>query len=152
MTFAQASAFVGGHHRHNRPPQGHKFSIGAAHGNELVGVTIVGRPIARHYDDGHTLEVTRVAVKSSARNACTLLYGAAWRAGRALGYQRMITYTRADESGTCLRAAGWEPIAVRSPHRGWSRPSRPRPYSEAEPVARTLWHAPGSVPFLHPTA
>ncbi|WP_449061735.1 XF1762 family protein, partial [Planomonospora algeriensis] len=125
VTFAQAAAFVGDHHRHTRPPVGHKFSIGAATGGRLVGVAVVGRPVARHFDTGTALEVTRLATDGT-RNACSLLYGAAWRAGRALGYTRMITYTRADEPGTSLRAAGWEPIAVRPPRAGWSCPARPR--------------------------
>ncbi|GLI00644.1 XF1762 family protein [Phytohabitans aurantiacus] len=59
----------------------------------LVGVAIVGRPVARHLDDGLTLEVTRVATDGH-RNACSLLYAAAWHAAKALGYRRLITYTQ----------------------------------------------------------
>jgi hypothetical protein len=59
VTFAQAQAFVADWHRHHRPPRGHKFSIGVADPDDvLVGVAIVGRPVARHLDDGLTLEVT----------------------------------------------------------------------------------------------
>ncbi|GAA2692062.1 XF1762 family protein [Nonomuraea recticatena] len=143
VTFAQACAFVDEQHRHHRAPRGHKFSIGAAQGERLVGVAIVGRPVARHYDTGRALEVTRVATDGT-RNACSTLLSAAWRAGRALGYERMITYTRSDEDGASLRAAGWEPVAVRPPRRGWSCPSRPRAGGEVEQVGRTLWQAPGS--------
>ncbi|MEU4331365.1 XF1762 family protein [Nonomuraea dietziae] len=159
VTFAQACGFVDSHHRHHRPPQGHKFSIGVVdggveefdsgaqeikvRGGRLVGVAIVGRPVARHFDTGEALEVTRVATDGT-RNACSILYGAAWRAGKALGYQRMITYTRADEDGASLRAVGWEPVAVRPPRRGWSCPSRPRAGGDTEPMGRTLWQAPGS--------
>ncbi|MBG0818977.1 XF1762 family protein [Planomonospora sp. ID82291] len=156
VTFAQACAFVDGHHRHHRAPPGHKFSIGAAVDQfdspdgelinspfRLVGVAIVGRPVARHFDTGRALEVTRVATDGTS-NACSLLYGAAWRAAKALGYTRMITYTRGDENGASLRAAGWEPVAVRPPRSGWSCPSRPRGNAGADRVARVLWQAPGS--------
>ncbi|WP_246606409.1 XF1762 family protein [Paractinoplanes toevensis] len=59
VTFAQASAFITDWHRHHRPPAGHKFSIGAANGdNLLVGVAVVGRPVARLLQDGLTLTAT----------------------------------------------------------------------------------------------
>lgn len=56
MSFEQAAEFVREHHRHHTPPIGHKFSIGAAIGDALVGVVIVGRPVSRRRDDGQTLE------------------------------------------------------------------------------------------------
>jgi hypothetical protein len=90
VTFAQAQQFVADWHRHHRPPHGHKFSIGVADGDVLVGVATVGRPVARHLDDGLTLEVTRVATDST-RNACSLLYAAAWQGAKALGYRRLVT-------------------------------------------------------------
>ncbi|MFV2102138.1 XF1762 family protein [Micromonospora sp. LOL_024] len=94
VTFAQSCAFVHDWHRHHRPPRGHKFSIGAAdQDNVLVGVAVVGRPVARLLDDGLTLEVTRVATNGH-RNACSLLYAAAWQAAKALGYRRLVTYTQ----------------------------------------------------------
>lgn len=53
VTFRQAREFVRDWHRHHRPPIGHKFSIGAAdEAGDLVGVAIVGRPVARQLDDG----------------------------------------------------------------------------------------------------
>jgi hypothetical protein len=84
----------------------------------------VGRPVARMLDDGHTLEVTRVAT-TGARNACSLLYAAAWRAARALGYARLFTYTLAEEQGASLRASGWT-LDRRTLGGSWSCPSRPR--------------------------
>ena len=102
VTFAQACQFVADWHRHHRPPRGHKFSLGVADAEVLVGVAIVGRPVARLLDDGLTLEVTRVATDSS-RNACSLLYAAAWQAAKALGYRRLITYT---QDGVLSRTSG----------------------------------------------
>ncbi|MGA4990410.1 XF1762 family protein [Nonomuraea bangladeshensis] len=155
VSFAQACAYVDGEHRHLRAPRGHKFSIGAmvdvidprtgkmSEGESLVGVVIVGRPVARLFDNGRTLEVTRCATDGT-RNACSRLYSTAWRAGRAMGFTRMITYTRADENGASLKAAGWKEIAARRPRGSWSCPSRPRGDDGVERIGRTLWEAPGS--------
>ncbi|WP_331738715.1 XF1762 family protein [Embleya sp. NBC_00896] len=139
VCWAQAKALVAELHRHHRPPPGYKFAVGVAdEGGTLRGVAIVGRPVARHYNDDFTLEITRVAT-DGARNACSMLYGAAWRAASALGYRRLITYTRTDESGASLRGAGWRVVATRPPRAGWSTPSRPRVPTGNEHVARHLW-------------
>lgn len=60
MTLKEANAYVEQHHRHHGPVVGHKFSIGLSDGEKIVGVAIVGRPVARHLDDGWTLEVNRL--------------------------------------------------------------------------------------------
>lgn len=140
VSLADARGFVAMWHRHHGPPVGHKFSVGVARGDVLVGVAIVGRPVARHLDDGLTLEVTRTATDGTA-HANSMLYGAAWRAARALGYGRLVTYTQAGESGVSLRAAGWRVLAERPARRGWSCPSRPREARGNEGIPRTLWEA-----------
>lgn len=140
VSFEAAAAFVAAHHRHHRSPVGHKFSIGVQDGDVLVGVAMVGRPVARHLDDGRTLEVNRTATDGT-RNANSMLYAAAWRATKALGYDRLITYTQAGETGSSLRAAGWRVIAERPARSGWSVPSRPREDRGADGVQRTLWEA-----------
>ena len=124
LDFSMAADFVRLHHRHHTPPQGHKFSIGAMRGEELVGVVIVGRPVSRHRDDGWTLEVTRLC-SIGEKNACSFLYGAAARAAFALGYRRIGTYILKREPGTSLVAAGWKLIGE-TPGKSWSVPSRPR--------------------------
>ena len=73
LTLAAANDFVAAHHRHHRPVVGHRFSIGAQDGGVLVGAAIVGRPVARHLDDGFTAEVTRL-VTDGTKNACSMLY------------------------------------------------------------------------------
>ena len=87
-------------------------------------------------DDGATIEVTRVAT-DGCPNACSALYGAAWRAAKALGYERLGTYTLASEPGTSLRAAGWQQVRmVRG--RSWSAPSRLR--NDQHPLEdKILW-------------
>ena len=76
-------------------------------GEQIVGVAIIGRPVSRHLDDGWTLEVNRLCTDGS-RNACSMLYAAAWRAARAMGYKRLVTYILESENGASLRAAGWK--------------------------------------------
>jgi hypothetical protein len=138
MDLAEANAFVAEHHRHHRPVVGHKFSIGAAMGEKVVGVVIVGRPVARMRDDGMTLEVTRLATDGT-KNACSFLYGAAARAGFALGYKRIGTYILDSEPGSSLKAAGWKLIGTAGGG-SWSVPSRPR--VDKHPLqSKLLWEA-----------
>jgi len=139
IRFRDAAAFVAMWHRHHAPPVGMLFAVGAADDNGILrGVAIVGRPVARHLDDGQTAEVTRTATDGT-RNAGSLLYGACWRAASALGYTRLITYTQAGESGASLRGAGWRVIAQRPARAGWTCPSRPRQQLGTEHMPRTLW-------------
>lgn len=140
VTFEAACDFVAEFHRHHRPPRGHKFSIGIGDGDLLVGVVMVGRPVARMFDDGTTLEVTRSCTDGTP-HANSMLYAAAWRAAKALGYRRLVTYTQRDESGASLKAAGWRVIAERPSRPGWNRPSRPRQLTGTENVQRFLWEA-----------
>jgi hypothetical protein len=140
-TLAEACAFVERHHRHHKPPIGHLFSIAVADDSgAVVGVAIIGRPVSRHLQDGFTAEVTRSATDGTA-NANSCLYGAAWRAVKAMGYRRLITYTQDGESGASLRAAGYRVVAQRPARKGWDTPSRPRVDTHAVDVARTLWEA-----------
>jgi hypothetical protein len=141
VTLRDAKAFTARHHRHNAPPVGHKFSIGAAVDDTLVAVVIVGRPVGRGFDNGDTLEVTRLTTDGTP-HAASMLYAAAWRAAKALGYRRLVTYTQADERGTSLKAAGWRVIAERPARASWSVPSRPRTEGRYDVmVPRTLWEA-----------
>jgi len=124
IELGEANAFVRQHHRHHRGVVGHKFSLGAALNEQIVGVAIIGRPVARMRDDGETLEVTRLCTDGT-KNAPSFLYGAAARAAFALGYKRIGTYILASEPGTSLTAANWRQIG--EVHgRSWSCPSRPR--------------------------
>lgn len=140
VTFAEAARFVEQHHRHHPPPVGHKFSVAIAQDDEIVGVAMVGRPVAAAFDDGWTLEVNRTCTTGEP-NANSMLYGAAWRAAKALGYRRLITYTLASESGASLRAAGWRVVAERKPRKGWNMPGRPRVDTTKHNLQRTLWEA-----------
>lgn len=119
ITLRQAREFVAEHHRHNKPPVGWKFGVGVVSGESLAGVATAGRPIARHYDDGLTLEVNRTCT-NGARNANSMLYGAVWRAAKAMGYVRCITYIQDDETGASLKAAGWVKVKDLPARPGWA--------------------------------
>lgn len=106
LSLKQANEFVAAHHRHHKPVIGHKFSIGCEQDGTLVGVVITGRPVSRYLDNGLTLEVTRLCTTGE-KNACSMLYAAAARAAKAMGYHKIITYTLETESGSSIRAAGW---------------------------------------------
>jgi hypothetical protein len=147
ITFRQACAFIAEHHRHHQPPRGMKFAVGVAVGDGLVGVATVGRPVARHLDDGRTVEVTRTCTLGT-RNANSMLYGAAWRAARAMGYWRMITYTQRGESGASLRAAGLSPVAELRARAGWHSPGRPRISHGVDRIERTRWEISAATHYL----
>lgn len=123
-TLRDACSFVEQHHRHHPAPRGGLFAVAVANDNAVVGVAIIGRPSARLLQDGWTAEVTRLCTDGT-RNACSMLYGAAWRAARALGYRRLVTYTLPDEGGASLRASGWRCVGEAGGG-SWSRRSRPR--------------------------
>ncbi len=138
MTLDEANAFVVQLHRHHKPVPGCKFSIGISDGQAIRGVAIVGRPVARFLDNGWTLEVNRCCT-DGVKNGCSMLYGAAWRAAKALGYRKLITYTLAEEGGASLRASGWKCIGERGGG-SWNVPSRPR--VDTHPLQKKLlWEA-----------
>lgn len=128
VTLREARLFVDNFHRHNKAPQGGLFAIGASNGDSLVGVAIVGRPIARRMSDGMTAEVVRVCVIDGAPiGSCSFLYARAWKAAKAMGYRKLITYTLQTESGSSLRGAGWRIVAelsANNPKCWQTRPGR----------------------------
>lgn len=141
VTFRQACAFVAQLHRHHKPPRGHKFSVGVM-ADTLVGVAMAGRPVARAFDNGLTLEVNRTCTDGT-RNANSMLYGAIWRAAKAMGYKRCITYTQEGESGASLRAVGWRRVKDLPARGSWAESSvklrDTRDPQGVGGVARTLW-------------
>lgn len=140
VDLATARGFVAAHHRHHGPPIGHKFSVGVARGETLVGVAIIGRPVSRVIQlEGATLEVIRSATDGT-RIANSMLYGAARRVTFALGYDRLITYTQDGETGASLQAAGYRVVAQRPARAGWDTPSRPRE-NRGDYITRTLWES-----------
>lgn len=120
ITLKEAKRFVADEHRHNAPPTGWKFGVGVVNdAGQLVGVATAGRPVARHLDDGLTIEVNRTCTDGT-RNANSMLYGAVWRAAKAMGFRRCITYTQANESGASLRAVGFVKVRELPARKSWA--------------------------------
>lgn len=132
IDFKEACAFVKAHHRHHQPPKFHLFSIGVNDGRNVVGVIMIMRPVAVAYNDTYTAEVSRCCTDGTP-HAASKLYAAAWRACRAMGYRRLITYTLNTEPGTSLVAAGWTAVAeVKG--KTWNGPMRGRPRVDKHPL------------------
>lgn len=106
LTLAQANELVTNLHRHHKPVVGHRFSIGVEHAGVLVGAAIVGRPVARGCDPYKVAEVTRL-VTDGTKNACSILYSAAARIAKEMGFEKIQTYILIDEPGISLKAAAW---------------------------------------------
>lgn len=139
LTLRAANQVVTDWHRHSKPTTGHKFSIGCSVDGELVGVAIIGRPVARLLNDPATAEVLRLCVTPEApKNTCSFLYSASWRAWRAMGGTRMITYILAHEPGTSLKAANWSKRADCQPGE-WNRKGRSRDTQDVYKIAKERW-------------
>lgn len=134
ITQKEANAFVMANHRHHKQVVGSVFQIAAKCDNEIIGVAIVGRVLARNWDGGYTLEVNRLCTNGK-HNACSFLYAAAWRVAKTLGYKSLITYILISEPGVTLRAAGWK-LLGEAGGGSWSSPSRPR--EDKHPVGTKL--------------
>lgn len=131
-----AGAYLARVHRHQPSlTAGWLFGCGLYRGDQLLGVACAGRP-CRSLQDGLTCEISRVATEGE-RDACSRLYGALCRAAKALGYSRIVTYTRMDERGSACLAAGFRDDG---PAGGgeWGRPSRPR-NAAADPSPKRRW-------------
>lgn len=125
-----ANAYVTEHHRHHGAVRGHRFSLACYEDGRLCGVAIVGRPRSRRIDQHMTVEILRLCTDGT-KNACSKLYGACRRAAKALGYERLITYILADESGKSLLASGFR-YCYTNKGGSWNQPGRPR--SDKAPV------------------
>jgi hypothetical protein len=102
----EANAFIESLHRHHKPVQGHRFSIGVTKDDILVGVATVGRPVARLTPAKEVLEVTRLCTDGT-KNACSALYAASARVGKELGYKKIQSFILDIENGASLKASGW---------------------------------------------
>jgi len=120
----QAFEFISQHHRHHKKPVGSIFQISVVENGKIVGVAVVGRPVARMLQNGITAEVTRLCTDGT-KNACSMLYSACWRIAKNMGYKKLITYILESENGASLRASNWHLVGIRGGG-SWSVPSRPR--------------------------
>lgn len=112
VPYATAAAFVAQHHRYLPVPPP-RMQIRACYGvwwkGRLRAVAMVGNPVSPHLSRSH-VEVRRLA-SDGLYGACSALYRT------SLGYataaaRKLVTYTRASETGASLRAAGAVPVSV----------------------------------------
>ena len=124
ISLYDANGFVTKHHRHHQAVVGHRFSIGVFAEDLMVGVAIVGRPVARMINQETVAEVTRLCTDGTP-NACSKLYGACARICREMGFEKIQTYILEDEPGASLKASGWR-FAGMTHGGSWSRNVRAR--------------------------
>lgn len=137
-TIDQANAFVKLLHRHHGSIPIARLAFAVMDESGLVrGVAIVGRPCNTFLDDNWTLEVRRVCT-DGCPNACSALYGAAWKATRAIGYKRLLTYTLPEEGGASLRAVGWKEIKGCG-GKAWNHKKRTRQENDLFLLKKTRW-------------
>ena len=142
ITLQEASVYIDQHHRHNAGPKFHKFSLclRVPGESEPVGVAVASTPKARHQMDGETLEINRCCADPRYADVCSCLYARAIRIGREMGYRRFLTYTLPEESGSSLRAVGFQPDGVtKVSGSGWDSPSRPRSTDRYPAGEKTRW-------------
>lgn len=139
---AQAKAFVHAHHEHCPPPAGWRYGAGIWNGRHLMGVVMVGRPVARLLDHTKIVEVNRLCIRRDLPrqlrwNACSQFYGWSAREAEKRGFEKIITYIMEDEDGTTLKAAGW---TCEGPAGGgsWNRKDRPRA-DRAPTIRKVRW-------------
>jgi hypothetical protein len=122
--------FVARHHAHCGIPTAWRFHAAVFNGATLMGVAIVGNPVARALMGRGIVEVNRLCIRRDTAdalrwNAASMLYGWCAREARRRGFAKIITYTRVDEPGTSLAASGWTHEAmIRG--RGWHSALRAR--------------------------
>jgi hypothetical protein len=109
IELTDANAAIASWHRHHQPCVGHRSSLGVVDEQGVLhGAAVVGRPVARLA--GHPSQVIEVnrLVSDGTRNVCSMLYSAAARASKELGFLKIQTYILADEeTGVSLKASGW---------------------------------------------
>lgn len=138
MTLRAAREYVNENHRHHKAPQGGLFAVACELDGKVIGCAIVGKPVARMLNDGRTAEITRLCTDGT-RNACSFLYRVCVRVARAMGYERVLTYTLDDESGASLRGAAFA-VTRKTKAESWNRPVRNR--TDKHPTQHKLrWEA-----------
>lgn len=125
-TIKAAKAWVEKTHRHLPEFNGARFAVAVTNdAGEICGVAVASNG-PRVWEGTGRLNIGRVST-DGAENACSMLYGAMCRAGKALGYLEAWTYTLPEEPGTSLRAAGFVDMGLTDggEHDRKSRPRKP---------------------------
>jgi hypothetical protein len=137
LELKELNALVESLHRHHKRVQGHRFSIGVEKDGVIIGGCSVGRPVARHTDQKKVVEVTRL-VTNGEKNVCSMLYSAAARAAKAIGYEKIQTFILQEERGTSLRASGWT-FESESAGGDWTSSSKPNRRQDQPQCPKQKW-------------
>lgn len=109
----KAGEFITYQHRHHTPLDFASYCLAVCTSDGRVhGVCLIGRTATQHFDGPNNhwaMEVRRVATDGT-KNACSILYAAAWHLVSAMGYRKLISYTLPEEGGSSLRALGWRRV------------------------------------------
>ncbi|MBX3579883.1 MAG: hypothetical protein KF723_21995 [Rhizobiaceae bacterium] len=142
MILREANDFVEKWHRHSARTSndGGKFAIGLEHEGELVGVAIVGRPIARLLQVQGAAELLRLCTSPSApKGSGSKLYSRAKRIWQLMGGTKFHTYTLAKESGDSMRGAGLKEPVVEIDGEQWDRRKRRRSRKPIHDEPKRRW-------------
>jgi hypothetical protein len=142
LILREANDFVEQWHRHSARTSndGGKFAIGLEHGGQLVGVAIVGRPVARLLQVEGAAELLRLCTSPAApKGSGSKLYSRAKRIWQLMGGTILHTYTLKHEGGATLRGAGIHEAAAEVGGQQWTRPSRPRDEKAVYDEAKLRW-------------
>lgn len=137
ITLAKANEFVKQYHRHSIPTVGCKFAISCYKNDKLIGVGIAGRPVARHLDNGLTLEILRVCTDGTF-NTNSFLYSKIKKIGLLMGYEKIITYTLQKESGASLKAINARIVQECKPQE-WNSKNRKRKSQSVYKEPKIRW-------------
>lgn len=135
LTLKKANEFVLNNHRHHKPVQGHRFSIGLQIDDKLIGVAICGRPVARKTNFEKVIEVTRLCT-NGLKNSCSFLYGAAARIAKEMGFERIQTFILENENGISLKASGWNFVGYSSGGQ-WKHTDK-KPRRNDQPICKKI--------------
>ena len=142
MGLRAANDFVEKHHRHSArtAADGGKFAIGLEHEGKIIGVGIVGRPVARLLNDNMTAELLRCCVSPTApKGSTSKLYSRCKRIWQLMGGIKFVTYTLKRESGASMRGAGLKEPAAEVAQQQWTRTNRPRKERAIYEESKVRW-------------
>lgn len=142
LVLREANDFVERWHRHSSRTSndGGKFAIGLTYRGEMVGVAIVGRPVARLLQIEGAAELLRLCTSPAApKGSGSKLYARARRIWQLMGGTTLHTYTLQRESGATLRGVGIHEPAAEIDGQQWTRPNRPRDEKDIYDEPKLRW-------------
>lgn len=104
---------------------------------QIVPQMMQFQQLHQHQIEVDTLEINRLCTDGTP-NACSILYAAAYRAARAMGYTKVVTYILDTESGVSLKAAGYV-CEGRAGGLEWNGERKPKMANQYPYQMKTRW-------------